>query len=243
MITKAQVKHIRSLEDKKYRTLAGVYVSEGDKMVREALESGAGVEEVFAVEEWLKSHQAVIPAGVAATAVSVSELERISFQRTPNQALVLMKLPVPAENPRFEFALLLDSVQDPGNLGSIIRIADWFGISQVFLHGSCADPFGPKALQASMGSILRVQVTTVHGKEFLEQHASLPRIAATLEGQKLEHFGKSHRGILVIGNESRGVSAELLAFCDVQLSISGSGKAESLNAAVATGILCHTLLC
>lgn len=231
------------MDDKKYRTQSGQYVLEGDKMVREALDAGTNIRELFATEEWLTKNNHQLSADIRCTEILPSELTRISFQKTPNQVLALIQLPSPEEHPVVDFAILLDTLQDPGNMGSIVRIADWFGIPHVFLHGACADPYSPKAVQASMGSILRVKVAAVEGERFLQQYPNIPRMAATLQGEALEKFGKTDRGILVIGNESKGVSAGLLAHCSVQLSISGRGGAESLNAAVATGILCHALLC
>jgi len=243
MLTKAQVKHIRSLAEKKCREAEGLFVVEGDKAVREAMNAGADVAELFATADWLKQHGASIPARVPVSELADADLVRISFLQTPQPVLGLFRLPKPETEPLFSFALLLDTVQDPGNVGTIIRIADWFGISHVYLHGACADPFSPKVVQATMGSLFRVKVSYADGLALLNRFTHLPRIAATLHGKPLESYGSCKEGLLVIGNESRGISEDLISRCSVELSISGAGHAESLNAAVATGILCHRLLC
>jgi TrmH family RNA methyltransferase len=243
MITKAQVKHIRSLDDKKYRMESQTYVLEGDKMVSEALRSKNLVKELFATEEWLKQHDKAISEFTTLNQVDQKELSRISFQKHPNSALALMELPSEKKLPACGRLLLTDSIQDPGNMGSIIRIADWFGVDGILLYGTCVDPFSPKCVQSTMGSILRVNTFHVSLSQLKENYASDNIIGATLQGKPLRGIAPWTDGILAIGNESKGLSSEILSVCKSEIRIEGGGHAESLNAAVATGIICHALLC
>ena len=139
-------------------------------------------------------------------------------------------------------SLMLDSLQDPGNMGTIIRTADWFGVRQLVCSPDCADAFAPKVVQGSMGSIVRVQLLYTPLAAFVQQHPGLKLYAATLGGEPLAKTGAIKEGMLVIGNEGRGVSPELLAACYRQITIPRLGHAESLNAAVATGILLSHLV-
>jgi TrmH family RNA methyltransferase len=138
-------------------------------------------------------------------------------------------------------ALALETIQDPGNLGTIIRIADWFGIPQVICSPDCVDAYNPKTIQATMGSIARVQVTESDITQLLQQ-TKVPAYAATLQGRNIVEFAPIKEGILLIGNESRGLSQAVLDLCTYKITIPRLGGAESLNAAVATGIICGRLL-
>lgn len=242
MITKAQVKHIRSLEDKNYRKESNSFLVEGDKMVKEALLSQIKVQEIFAIESWLKIHHSLLPQDVKVYEVSNSELERLSLLKTPNSVLASMALPM-MEKPKTEGRyILLDTIQDPGNMGSIIRIADWFNLDGVTLYGACTDPFSPKCVQSSMGSILRVSIGDVTLEDLQHRYANVSIIGASLDGKALRQSESWKNGFIAIGNESKGISDEIKSICTSLLKIEGGGKAESLNAAVAAGIICHALL-
>jgi TrmH family RNA methyltransferase len=237
MLIKSQVKYIQSLSHKKLRDSEGVFVAEGPKLINELLSARLPVQELYAVKEWINEQQQQ-PA-VPVTEITAAELERISLLQTPNQVLGIFKKPVlTASRPeRNTLSLMLDTIQDPGNLGTIIRCADWFGVSRIFCSTDCADAYNPKVVQATMGSIARVQVAYGSLTEWLAQAAGLPTYAAVLNGTDLRQQPPIKEGIIIIGNESKGISADVLAQCRNRITIPRHGQAESLNAAVATGII------
>lgn len=244
MITKLQVKHIQALADKKSRVDAGEFVVEGEKLVLEVLASGATVTALFALPDWVQQH-ANQPRlqGIPCHTITSNDMARISFLKTPSPVLALLALPSPNISTTPNKALLVDTLQDPGNLGTIIRIADWFGIPSVYLFGACADPWQPKCIQSSMGSFLRVTTIPLN---HLSQVSALPftqRFAATLHGSAPNEAFIHQPGLLMIGNESKGLHPDLQALCTHHITLPRMGGAESLNAAVATGILCHVWIC
>jgi RNA methyltransferase, TrmH family len=236
MLIKSQVKYIQSLSHKKLRDSEGVFVAEGPKLINELLSAGLPLQELFAVKEWIEVQK---PLSTAVTEINQVELERISQLQTPNQVLGIFKKPdFSANKPlRNTISLMLDTIQDPGNLGTIIRCADWFGISQVFCSTDCADAWNIKVVQATMGSIARIQVAYGSLEQWLEQEPNLPTYAAVLEGADLRKLPPVKEGIIIIGNESKGISDAILARCSNRITIPRHGQAESLNAAVATGII------
>lgn len=243
MITKAQVKHIRSLEDKKYRSESGSFVVEGDKMVLELIQNQIEIKHLYATKNWIDAHRIKLKNTTPLTEVLDSELERISFLSTPNQVLAEVYFSSLHFSETSGHALLLDSIQDPGNMGSIIRIADWFGITHVYCFGHCVDVFNPKVVQSTMGSLLRVNIRSILIDEVAELCGKSKLIGATLGGDNIEQISKTEQMVLVIGNESKGIRKEIIDLCAQCVTIPKKGHAESLNAAVATGILCHALLC
>jgi len=241
LITKTQVKYIQSLGHKKFRDQEGIFVVEGPRIAGELLGSGnMRCVELYATKDWTP------PAGLSLpmrNEVSPSELERISLLSTPNQVLALF------EKPKFpppvfagSITLILDGIQDPGNLGTIVRTADWFGIPRIACSHDSADVFNPKTVQSTMGSISRVQVLYGEPAELIRAHPGLPVFAAVLGGKPLFGQERIHEGMIVIGNESRGIRPELLALATRTVTIPGAGQAESLNAAVATGIILSHLV-
>lgn len=242
MLVKSQVKYIQSLSHKKLRDSEGVFVAEGPKLINELLCAGLPLQQLYAVKEWI-AVQSPHAAGVV-TEITPSELERISLLQTPNQVLGIFKKPVFTANrpARNTLSLMLDTIQDPGNLGTIIRCADWFGVSQVFCSPDCADAYNPKVVQATMGSIARVQVVYGELTEILQQEPALPTYAAVLKGTDLRKQPPIEEGIIIIGNESRGISDAVLALSRNRITIPRNGQAESLNAAVATGIILSYLV-
>lgn len=244
MLSKAQVKYIRSLALQKYRKEHNAYIAEGDKLCREWLSSSAALQYVVCLEAWAQQNQALIGRHPEAELLVAAphELEAISQQQTPNQALIVAKLPhVPAVLPREEWCLALDTIQDPGNLGTIIRIADWFGIGHVVCSPDCADAFSPKVVQAAMGGHLRVQLHQADLLSFLDT-VRMPVLAAALEGEDVYRVPRQEAAVLLIGNESKGLHPELLQRATGKVTIPRAGGAESLNAAVSAGILCALLL-
>jgi TrmH family RNA methyltransferase len=257
-ITKSQVKYIQSLGHKKFRDQDGVFVAEGPKTVGELLNApNIRPIQIYAMREWVATVRGEwasggvdeqlsgrVAAGGLLTEVSDSELERISSLSTPNQVLAIFEkpsFPPPAFNQGL--SLILDGIQDPGNLGTIVRIADWFGLSRVFCSRDSADVFNGKAVQSTMGSISRVQVLYGDPGDLIREHPSLPIYAAVLEGKNLYDQPRIREGILLIGNESKGIRPELLERATHAITIPRIGQAESLNAGVATGIILSHLVC
>jgi len=238
MLIKSQVKYIQSLSQKKCRDEEAVFIAEGPKLINELLNApNLSLKQLFATDDWIKSHQASIPKDKLIE-VSSSELERISSLTTPNQVLgVFTKPHFPHIDQDHGITLMLDCLQDPGNLGSIIRCADWFGIKEVICSLDSADVFNTKVVQATMGSIARVHLIYAILSDYIRQHKDLPVYAATLNGTSLKTMKSVSKGILLIGNESKGIDPELLKLASAQITIPRKGGAESLNAAVATGII------
>ena len=240
MISKNRIRFINTLSQKKQRIENNRFIIEGEKMVNEAiLWIPELIENIYATSDFeiTNAHSAII-----VEEISPKELKEISSFTTPNKALAICKIP---ENKTVESNLIicLDGVQDPGNMGSIIRIADWFGITHVYCFGQCVDVFNPKVVQSTMGSLLRVNIRSIQIEEVAELCSKSKLIGATLGGDNIEQISKTEQMILVIGNESKGIRKEIIDLCAQCVTIPKKGHAESLNAAVATGILCHALLC
>ena len=237
LVTKSQVKYIQSLGHKKFRDAEAVFVAEGPKIVDELLRvAGIRCRQVYALKEWISAMD--MPEDVPVQSVNEAELERLSGLSTPNRVLALFEKPsFPPPDFNTGITVVLDGIQDPGNLGTIIRIADWFGISRVLCAGDSADAFSAKAIQSTMGSIGRVQVIYDDPEGIMQQYPGLPVYAAVLGGRDLYGMQRTGKGWLVIGNESRGIRPGLLELATDRITIPGSGRAESLNAAVATGII------
>jgi TrmH family RNA methyltransferase len=242
MLVKSQVKYIQSLSQKKQRDKEGVFVAEGPKIINELLQAdNIKPQQIFAVREWIELQANAIDSGIVE--VSQSELERISILQTPNQVTGIFKKPQFPAGIRLKnkISLMLDTIQDPGNMGTILRCADWFGIELIICSADCADIFNPKVVQATMGSISRVQVCYEDLPAFLKQHADIPVYAATLDGNDINQHSSIKEGIILIGNEAKGISESLLSASMHRITIPKRGKAESLNAAVATGIILSRL--
>ena len=239
MLSKSEAKYIQSLSQKKYRLQENVFVAEGPKIIEEALNNAAvTVKKVFAVDAWMETHKKYAAKYDMAT-ITQSELERISQLKTPNQVLALIEM---HRNEDFvlkkeKLALAPDGIQDPGNMGTIIRIADWFGIEQIICSTDCADIYNSKVVQASMGSIFRTRVFYTELASWLAAQTGADIFGAALQGTPLKSYKKIQRGILVIGNESKGIRQDVMQQVRQKITIEKVGQAESLNAAVATGII------
>jgi len=253
MLVRSRVKYIQSLAHKKFRDEEGVFVAEGPKLVAELLASGnTQAVEIFAVKEWIEGSSRMLARGTRERSAAGSavvhevkdpELERISSLSTPNQVVALFRKPSFAL-PAFDRSttLVLDGIQDPGNLGTIIRIADWFGIPQVLCSPDSADVFNSKATQSTMGSICRVQVLYDEPASLIGRFPGQPSYAAVLEGKSIYGMERIRGGFIVIGNESHGIRKELMDRVAHPITIPRIGGAESLNAAVATGIILSHLV-
>ncbi len=239
MLVKSKLKYIQTLGQKKFRQEEGLFIAEGPKIVTELLnEPGVEVTEVFASPEWIEGNKTLLK-NTAVTGVSDTELERISQLSTPHQVLALVRQfgESDAIVIKGRIVLALDAIRDPGNLGTIIRIADWFGIRQVVCSPDSADCYNPKVVQATMGSIARVKLYYRDLDQWLSGLENTRVYATLLEGQDITGMKKINEGIILVGNESAGISPGLLQHSNVRITIPRKGKAESLNAAVATGII------
>ncbi|OYW19747.1 MAG: tRNA methyltransferase [Sphingobacteriales bacterium 12-47-4] len=244
MLSKNQIKYIQSLGQKKFRDAEKVFLVEGPKSVHEFLTNpDTKIHQVYAVKDWCEKHSAEY-AGIPLTEVNEIELERISQLSTPNQVLLIAAQYEESGviDPKGHWTLALDTIQDPGNMGTILRIADWFGIKQVVCSEDCADWYNPKVVQSSMGSLGRLRLHRVSLPDWLGKWGPIPVYAAVLNGTPVQQVTRKKEGILLIGNESRGLELSLLEKAEVRVTIPRLGEAESLNAAVATGILLSHLI-
>ena len=247
MLVKSQVKYIQSLSQKKLREQEGVFVAEGPKIINELLVApSVALKQLFATEDWINRHEQLLsPVDKNKIAViSPSELIRISTLTMPHEVLGVFQKPF-FKNPINaigNISILLDTIQDPGNLGTILRCADWFGINQVICSEECADAFSTKVVQSTMGSISRVQVLYTDLSVFLEKYREIPVYAAVLDGTDLYKMSKITEGIILIGNESKGIRPDLLPSSVHKITIPRKGKTESLNASVAAGIILSHLI-
>jgi len=244
MITKNQVKYIQSLGQKKSRDIENRFIAEGPKLVNELLiAENCRIVQLLALKDWMDENP---NAGnnTEVIEISDSELEKISQLTTPNQVLAVIEKIQWKNDPEIKgnVSLALDTIQDPGNMGTIIRLADWFGIKNIFCSTDCADVYSPKVVQSSMGSISRVRVEYKDILSWLTENNDVHIYAAVLNGRDITKMEKISEGIIVIGNESKGINAEMQKLANVQITIPGKGKAESLNAAVATGIILSHLI-
>jgi TrmH family RNA methyltransferase len=242
MITNNEIKQVRQLHQKKYRAEQGRFIVEGAKPVDELLRSGITVENVYYTSDNIAS--AEIPENVISQSCSPAQMERMSTLRTPPGILAVAVIPQ-FEQPKelTSWVIALDEVSDPGNLGTILRIADWFGINHVFASENVVEEFNPKVVQSSMGAVFRIPVHRVVLEDWLQkvQLPDCPVIAADMQGESLDSFPFTPRGVLVMGSESHGLSEEIKNQVSQLITIPGKGKAESLNVAVATGIICSRL--
>jgi RNA methyltransferase, TrmH family len=244
MLSKSQVKYIRSLGQQKYRKEHNVYLAEGEKLAKEWLQGNAHIKMVIGVEDWVSVHGHLLKRHPEAEVLvaTQSELETVSTLQTPNQVMLVVEVPQqPLALPQDEWCIALDNIQDPGNMGTIIRIADWFGIDHIVCSPDCVDVYNPKVVQAGMGGHLRVQLHETELGAFFEQ-TELPVLAATLHGSDVYDMPKLEKGILLIGNESKGIREAFIERAEHKVTIPRKGGAESLNAGVSTGILCALLL-
>ncbi len=230
-----ELKYIQSFAHKKHWDQETVFIVEGPKLVKELLESDWIIEKIYASSEWLNAQE---PLGVPTEQVDEIILERISQFKTANQVLALVKKKVANAPLNFdkELTLVLDGIQDPGNFGAIIRTADWFGIKQILVSEDNAGLYNPKVIQSTMGSFLRVHVAQYNIEAVLST-SKIPVYGAVLSGAPLSRTKMQAPCFLVIGNESKGIRPNLQPYITHPVTITSYGAAESLNAAVATGIL------
>ncbi|MDE3124240.1 MAG: RNA methyltransferase [Bacteroidota bacterium] len=240
MLSRNEVKYIQSLCHKKQRTEDGLFIAEGTKIAAEILASDYTIKKIYATERWLAMQGAI---RAAVTIVSTDELARISQLQTPNEVLLLVqqRAETPVSNPPKGWVLVVDGIQDPGNLGTMIRIADWFGVHQIVCSTDTVEWYNPKVIQSTMGSFLRVQHCYTVLPRWLQQ-VKVPIIGAVFNGVPVQQMEKIQNAVLVIGHEGKGIRPDVLAQITHPVTIPGKGRAESLNAAVAAGILLSHLI-
>jgi RNA methyltransferase, TrmH family len=245
MISKNQIKHISSLKLSKFRKEFNEFVVEGEKIVEELLKSNFQITALFGLEDWLSNFKSELEdEKVDFHQCSPKELGRISTLKTPNKVLSVVKIPghpLPEKNDFNDLILVLDKIQDPGNLGTIIRTADWFGVKHIVCSEDTVDVYNPKVIQSTMGSFLRVQTHYTNLEGFFKKDVpkDLNIYGALLNGKNIYKHKFPGKGILIIGNESKGISESISRFVTHRISIPSyqNKSAESLNASVAAAIL------
>lgn len=247
MISKSKAKFIISLQKKKIRDEENLFVIEGDKLIKEFLHANKNIRLLAAIPEFINSlPEELLNLAEEVEKLSYEQLKQLSSLKTPQNALAVIVKPAPATDTDKMFnqlTVLLDGVQDPGNLGTIIRAAAWFGIKTIFCSGDSADVYNPKVIQASMGAILHVNVHYADLKEFLREAIirKLPVFGTLLEGESIYEHKLGQIGLILLGNESKGISDELIPYITDKLIIPGTGASkpgiESLNVGMAASIV------
>ncbi|MEG1659280.1 MAG: RNA methyltransferase [Bacteroides sp.] len=242
LLSKNKIKYIRSLELKKNRKEEKVFLAEGPKLVGDLL-GHFSCRFLAATTEWLQQHPSVAAEEIAV--VSAEELSRASLLKTPQQVLAVfeqLEYRMDVEIIRRSLCLALDEVQDPGNLGTIIRLADWFGIEHVFCSTNTADVYNPKTVQATMGGIARVKVHYTPLPDLIRSLGDIPVYGTFLDGKNLYEQALSAHGLIVMGNEGNGIGKEAEALINRKLYIPNypieRETSESLNVAIATAVVC-----
>lgn len=238
MLSKAQIKFIQSLQRNKFRSQYQQYIAEGAKIVPELIQAGAKIVQLYALPEWIAQNKMLLSQQqIVSEPITPDELSKISALATPNQVLAIIAMPQYETNAAPKgLSIALDAIRDPGNLGTIVRTADWFGIKRVYCSLDCVDLYNPKTVQSTMGSIVRVEVVYTDLEVLFNTHPDEPVFAADMDGKSLYDTKMPKSGILLIGSESHGVSPALSALSQ-PITIPRFGGAESLNAAVAASII------
>ncbi len=233
-LPKAEITRLRSLQEKKHREALGLFVVEGEKVVTELLAAKFPLVDIYATPAWTDARTVDVTA---------AEMARLSHYPTPSCVLAVGRIvrpPLPAGALDRGLTLALDGIQDPGNVGTLLRIADWFGLDRVLLSPDCADLFAQKVINASMGSFARVKVHTVSLAETFAA-APVPVLGCDLQGDDVHTLKPLRDAIIVIGSEGRGISDAVAARLTGRITIPKYGGAESLNAATAAAIVCDNL--
>ena len=248
-ISKNKIKWIHSLEMKKFRKETGCFLAEGPKIVGELL-SCFNCQLLVATSPWLQEMKPLLPS-CEVIEVTDEELAKASLQKSPQQVLALFSLPqellsasaiLPVEAPRESLCLALDGVQDPGNMGTIIRLADWFGIEHIFCSPNSADAFSPKCVQATMGALARVKLHYISLPDLIRGLPDVPIYATLLDGENIYSQPLSDNGLIIMGNEGNGISEEVRKMVNRKLFVPNypatRSTSESLNVSIATAIVC-----
>jgi TrmH family RNA methyltransferase len=247
MLSKAKITFIISLLKKKTREEERLYVIEGDKLVKEFLEARVPVKMLIAKPEFLNALPIILKQGIAEVIpASFEDLKKISTLKTPHNALAVVAMPdikMNLNSPDDKLSVALDTVQDPGNLGTIIRAAAWFGIKNIYCSPDCADVYNPKVIQASMGAILHVNVIYTDLRSFLDTAIknNIKVFGALIDGKSIYSYKLDNKGIILLGNESKGISEELIPYVTdrimiPKISVAQSGI-DSLNVSMAASVI------
>lgn len=249
MLSINKKKHIQQLSQKKQRDSQGLFIAEGVKLVSDLMRGGLTPKLVVGLEEALREFECQAPKHTGAEMIDASEadMKSISQLKTPSKLLAVFDKPesIAADEKPNDITLVLDEIQDPGNMGTIIRIADWFGIRRVICSDTCADAFNPKTIQATMGAIARVRVAETDLAKLFEKNKEewkLPVYGTFLEGTNIYSTKLDNKGFIVMGNEGKGISKAIATYVSDKLFIpnypAGDITSESLNVAAATAIVC-----
>jgi RNA methyltransferase, TrmH family len=247
MLTNNQIRDIRSLDNKRNRSSSGLFIAEGKKLISELLISEIIIDTIYTIKECTSQFQYVKNDNSwQITEVSKNEIRKISQLKTPQGCLAICKIPetrLPDQPAQNNYVFCLDDIQDPGNLGTIVRLSDWFGMKDIICSPATADIFNPKVVQATMGAISRVNVHYTSLKQFLELQTkwSVPVFGTFLDGENIYGTSLPSNGIIVLGNEGKGISDDLVPLIKKRITIpnfhSGHQKPDSLNVSVAASII------
>ena len=243
MLSKSQINLLKSLQHKKFRREHGLFVVEGQKSIVEFIDSAYQIEAIYHTTAF-ESKMLKLSQKINICEISVTELEKISSLKTPQEILALIKIPewtsLDQKQLKGKFSLVLDGIQDPGNLGTIIRIADWFGIENIICSEDTVDAYNPKVVQACMGSLARVKLHYTALTDLLTK-IKLPTFGALLDGKNIYHTNFGQEGLIIMGNEGNGLRLEIQKLVNKAVTIPRTGKAESLNVAIATALFCSEI--
>lgn len=243
MVSKSQISFLKSLQQKKHRKEHGLFLVEGLKSITDFLSSDYAIDTIYHTPQYGPKMLKVL-GNIKFQEVSIAELGKISSLNTPQEMVALIKIP---ESPELKsddlsnkFTLVLDGVQDPGNLGTIIRTADWFGIQNVICSEDTVDVYNPKVVQATMGSLARIK-TSYMDLLFLSDKNSIPVFGAMLNGENIYQTDFDNEGLIVLGNEGNGIRPEIQQLVQRKVTIPKIGNAESLNVGIAAAIFCNEI--
>jgi len=237
VISKNQIKFVKSLQKKKFRLESKCFVVESSKNVNEILHSNYKIQQIYATESWIEKHK--IKDDISINQVNENELQRISALKTASDVLAVVYIPL--EKDDFDFSginIVLDNVKDPGNLGTIIRICDWFGVKNIYCSEETVDVYNSKVVQSTMGSISRVDVIYTDIKQMIQEiDVNVKVYGAVMDGNDISQIKVNKNSLIVFGNESNGISEEIKNVISDRITINKVGDAESLNVAVSAAII------
>jgi len=243
MLSKSQISLLKSLQHKKFRIEHGFFLVEGIKSVKEFIDSAYQIETIYH-NYTFDPNLLKLSRKINFQGISLNDLEKISTLKTPQDIVALVKIP---EWPvltqailKQKFSIVLDGIQDPGNMGTIIRTADWFGIKHIICSEDTVDVYNPKVIQATMGSLSRINVYYIDLQPFLSQ-INMPAFGALLDGINIYQTNFGDEGLIVMGNEGNGLRPEIVKLVHKAITIPRVGKAESLNVGIATAIFCSEI--
>lgn len=240
-MTKNDVKELQALKQAKGRKERGIFAVEGNKLVEELIDSNFRVNNIFATEAWVEKNSVLAKKIADYEIITPKQMEQVSNFVTPPGVFATAMMPkykIEPKDTENQLILLLDGINDPGNLGTIIRTADWFGINKIVISEDTCDPWQPKTIQSTMGSIFRMQIIETDVVKFLKE-VKTPIFGALMQGKNVYHTHINNKGVVIIGSESHGIRDNVMPFvsCPINIPRAEGSKTESLNASVAAGII------